>query len=61
MAPVIDKYLIPAVALIVLLSVIPILIEVVRGRRENARGGEAALADGPALGAAGRGGRHRKR
>ncbi|MEY9871069.1 membrane-associated protein [Streptacidiphilus sp. MAP12-33] len=66
MAPVIDKYLIPAVLLIVLLSVIPIVIEMLRGRREGTGGGagEAALADGPAqaqVTAAGRGGRHRKR
>ena len=67
MAPVIDKYLIPAVALIVLLSVIPIIIEVVRGRREGgATAGATALADGPTDGPAsaaaqGRGGRHRKR
>ncbi|SEK77890.1 DedA family protein [Streptacidiphilus jiangxiensis] len=67
MAPVIDKYLIPAVLLIVLLSVIPIVIEMVRGRREGTDhgAGEAALADGPAQEpfpvAAGRGGRHRKR
>lgn len=64
MAPVIDKYLIPAVALIVLLSLIPIAVEVVRGRREGA-GGDPALAEGPSAvpsaAASNRGGRHRKR
>jgi membrane-associated protein len=52
MAPVIDKYLIPAVLLIVLLSVIPILIEVLKGRRNG--GAEVAPATSG-------GGRHRKR
>lgn len=39
LAPVIDKYMIPVVALIALISVIPVIIEIVRGRREAARQG----------------------
>ncbi|MER6304106.1 VTT domain-containing protein [Kitasatospora sp. NPDC001539] len=38
LAPVIDKYLIPAVLLIVLLSVSPILVEVLRERRKKKAG-----------------------
>ncbi|MFI9269929.1 DedA family protein [Kitasatospora sp. NPDC052896] len=58
MAPVIDKYLIPAMALIVLLSISPILLEVLRDRRKK----KALGVDGPvseeAVQAAG--GRHRR-
>ncbi|GAA1268863.1 DedA family protein [Kitasatospora nipponensis] len=60
MAPVIDKYLIPAMALIILLSISPILLEIVRDRRKKKAGGEAVLAadaDPEALQA---GGRHRR-
>ncbi|MBC3843452.1 DedA family protein [Streptacidiphilus sp. 4-A2] len=42
LAPVIDKYLIPAMALIVLLSISPILVELVRERRKRRPGGPAA-------------------
>ncbi|MEE1788176.1 VTT domain-containing protein [Streptomyces sp. SP17BM10] len=55
LAPVIDKYLIPAVLLIVLLSVSPILIEVLRERRKKKAGGVEAVAD-----SAQSGGRHRR-
>ncbi|MDH6111785.1 membrane-associated protein [Kitasatospora sp. MAP12-15] len=55
MAPVIDKYLIPAMALIILISVSPILIEVLRERKKRKAGvafageadGEAAVQAGP--------------
>ncbi|MFG3051220.1 DedA family protein [Kitasatospora sp. NPDC048239] len=58
LAPVIDKYLIPAVLLIVLLSVSPILIEVLRERKKKKAGGAEAVAeDGEAVQA---GGRHRR-
>jgi membrane-associated protein len=55
LAPVIDKYLLPAMALIILISVSPILVEVLRERRKKAAGGGA---DHPAepVGS----GRHRK-
>jgi membrane-associated protein len=70
MAPVIDKYLIPAMALIVLLSISPILLELVRERRKKRAGGadgvvEAAAAPVPAQrpseDEATAGGRHRRR
>ncbi len=61
MAPVIDKYLIPAMALIILLSISPILVEVVRERRKKKAGGVAVAGAGTesdeALQA---GGRHRR-
>ncbi|MFD9130268.1 DedA family protein [Kitasatospora sp. NPDC059571] len=38
LAPVIDKYLLPAMALIILISISPILVEVVRERRKKAAG-----------------------
>lgn len=73
MAPVIDKYLVPAMALIILLSISPILVELVRERRKK-RSGEAgglvgaveAAADPmpaqrPAEDEATAGGRHRRR
>ncbi|MDH6134534.1 membrane-associated protein [Kitasatospora sp. MAA4] len=41
MAPVIDKYLIPAMALIILLSISPILVEVVRERKKRKIAGAA--------------------
>jgi membrane-associated protein len=55
LAPVIDKYLLPAMALIILISVPPILVEGLRERRKKAAGGGA---DHPAepVGS----GRHRK-
>ncbi|WP_354641506.1 DedA family protein [Kitasatospora camelliae] len=53
MAPVIDKYLIPAILLIVLISVSPIIVEVIRERRKKkAAGAEAEEPVG--------GGRHRR-
>lgn len=58
LAPVIDKYLIPAVLLIVLLSVSPILIEVLRERRKKKAGGVGALAEDVETVQAG--GRHRR-
>ncbi|MDY0814615.1 DedA family protein [Kitasatospora purpeofusca] len=60
LAPVIDKYLIPAVLLIVLLSISPMLVEVLRERRKKkAAGPEAENADADAVQAGG-GGRHRR-
>ncbi|MFC1418440.1 DedA family protein [Streptacidiphilus cavernicola] len=73
LAPVIDTYLIPAMAVIVLLSVAPIVVEVLRERRRKAAGalpeqaaeGSALLPPAEPAGAAGSagggGGRHRKR
>ncbi|MEY9838337.1 DedA family protein [Streptacidiphilus sp. EB103A] len=76
MAPVIDKYLVPAMALIILLSISPILVELVRERRKK-RSGEAGgvvgavgaveaavapvSAQRPAEDEATAGGRHRRR
>ncbi|MEV8095641.1 VTT domain-containing protein [Kitasatospora sp. NPDC085879] len=54
MAPVIDKYLIPAMALIILISISPIIVEVIRERRKKKAGGEAPA--GEPVGS----GRHRK-
>ncbi|MBF9068353.1 DedA family protein [Streptacidiphilus fuscans] len=67
MAPVIDKYLVPAVLVIVLLSLTPILIEVLKGRRGG--GAPAATASGAGAEESAdsarvpvtSGGRHRKR
>ncbi|MBD0669562.1 DedA family protein [Streptomyces sp. CBMA156] len=59
LAPVIDKYLIPAVLLIVLLSVSPILIEVVRERKKKRAGGGAEDDGGESAVQAGNG-RHRR-
>ncbi|MFD8704495.1 DedA family protein [Kitasatospora sp. NPDC059648] len=58
LAPVIDKYLIPAVLLIVLLSISPILVEVMRERRKK----KAGLVEAPAADAmqGSGGGRHRR-
>ncbi|MFJ2188611.1 DedA family protein [Kitasatospora sp. NPDC087861] len=59
LAPVIDKYLIPAVLLIVLLSVSPILIEVLRERKKKKAGGvESADTDTDTVQSGG--GRHRR-
>jgi membrane-associated protein len=44
MAPVIDKYLIPAMGLIVLLSITPILVELMRERRKKRAAGEGGVA-----------------
>jgi len=54
MAPVIDKYLIPAMALIILISISPIIVEVIRERRKKKAGGETPT--GEPVGS----GRHRK-
>ncbi|MEV6210513.1 VTT domain-containing protein [Kitasatospora sp. NPDC051914] len=54
MAPVIDKYLIPAVALIVLISISPIIVEVIRERRKKKAGGDVEVAEPVGTG------RHRK-
>ncbi|TWE18509.1 DedA family protein [Kitasatospora atroaurantiaca] len=55
LAPVIDKYLIPAMALIILISVSPILVEVLRERKKKkAAAAESADHADPV------GGRHRK-
>ncbi len=43
--PNIDRYLLPFVALIVLISCVPILIEIVRGRGERRRAAQAAAVD----------------
>ncbi|MFC1410141.1 DedA family protein [Streptacidiphilus sp. N1-12] len=73
LAPVIDTYLIPAMAVIVLLSVAPIVVEMLRERRRRAAGGGLPEGSGPdggsaplredaAVAAGGTGGgRHRKR
>lgn len=53
MAPVIDKYLIPAMALIILVSLSPILIEVVRERKKK-KSGASEVAEPVS------GGRHRR-
>ena len=46
--PEIDKYLLPIIALIVLLSVLPVAIEILRNRRATSRhGGEDGSPDGP--------------
>ncbi|MCP2313091.1 MULTISPECIES: DedA family protein [Kitasatospora] len=54
MAPVIDKYLLPAMALIILISISPIIIEVIRERRKK-KAGVAADEHEPVSS-----GRHRK-
>ncbi|GHH68605.1 membrane protein [Kitasatospora indigofera] len=56
LAPVIDKYLIPAVLLIVLLSISPVLVEVMRERKKKA-GGPVAAEEVDAVQS---GGRHRR-
>jgi membrane-associated protein len=46
--PDIDKYLLPVIALIVLLSVLPVAIEILRSRRATSRrGGGGGPSDGP--------------
>jgi membrane-associated protein len=46
--PEIDKYLLPVIALIVLLSVLPVAFEILRNRRATSRhGGEGGSPDGP--------------
>ncbi len=46
--PEIDKYLLPVIALIVLLSVLPVAIEILRSRRATSRhGGEGGRPDAP--------------
>ncbi|MFD7989130.1 DedA family protein [Kitasatospora indigofera] len=57
LAPVIDKYLIPAVLLIVLLSISPVLVEVVRERKKKKAGGPVAAEEVDAVQS---GGRHRR-
>jgi membrane-associated protein len=57
LAPVIDRYLIPAVLLIVLLSVSPIFVEVLRERKKKKAGGPVAVESPESLQA---GGRHRR-
>ncbi|MEV7181784.1 VTT domain-containing protein [Kitasatospora sp. NPDC093679] len=54
MAPVIDKYLIPAMALIILISISPIIVEVIRERRKKKAGGDTSSAEPVGTG------RHRK-
>lgn len=64
MAPVIDKYLVPAMAVIVLVSLAPVLIEVLRKRRQApAAGSEGAEGSEETLVLrvpSGEGGRHRR-
>ncbi|GAA5004916.1 DedA family protein [Kitasatospora paranensis] len=55
LAPVIDKYLLPAMALIILISVSPIIVEVLRERKKKAAGGDAEHPAEPVTS-----GRHRK-
>ncbi|MET9618166.1 DedA family protein [Kitasatospora indigofera] len=57
LAPVIDKYLIPAVLLIVLLSISPVLVEVMRERKKKKAGGPVAAEEADAVQS---GGRHRR-
>ncbi|MFD0262049.1 DedA family protein [Kitasatospora indigofera] len=57
LAPVIDKYLIPAVLLIVLLSISPVLVEVMRERKKKKAGGPVAAEEVDAVQS---GGRHRR-
>ncbi|MFI9783315.1 DedA family protein [Kitasatospora sp. NPDC051984] len=59
LAPVIDKYLLPAMALIILISISPIIVEVIRERKKKKAGGAAAAAEAEAAEALGSG-RHRK-
>ncbi len=55
LAPVIDRYLIPAMLLIILISVSPILVEVLRERKKKrAAGGEGAVEEPEAAQAVGR-------
>jgi membrane-associated protein len=69
LADVIDKYMIPAVLLIAVLSALPIFIEMLRGRREKGAGVPASGAPGfpgqeqprPRPAARSGSGRHRKR
>ncbi|MFF0295683.1 DedA family protein [Kitasatospora sp. NPDC004615] len=56
LAPVIDKYLLPAMALIILISISPIIVEVIRERKKKKAGGAAEAEAAEALGS----GRHRK-
>ncbi|MGW4380531.1 DedA family protein [Kitasatospora sp. NPDC004531] len=58
LAGVIDKYLLPAMALIVLISISPIIVEVVRERKKKKAAG--ALAEAQAGEPVAGGGRHRK-
>ncbi|GAA1396904.1 DedA family protein [Kitasatospora putterlickiae] len=58
LAPVIDKYLIPAVLLIVLLSISPMIVEVLRERKKRKAGGAQAGEGGETVQAGG--GRHRR-
>ena len=62
LAPVIDTYLVPAMALIVLVSISPILVEVLRERKKRRLGLVEAPAEqlDTAGAAAGNGGRHRR-
>ena len=62
LAPVIDTYLVPAMALIVLVSISPILVEVLRERKKRRLGLVEAPAEqlDTAVAAAGNGGRHRR-
>ncbi len=62
LAPVIDTYLVPAMALIVLVSISPILVEVLRERKKRKLGLVEAPAEqfDTAGAAAGNGGRHRR-
>ncbi|MFE9422519.1 DedA family protein [Kitasatospora sp. NPDC006697] len=60
MAPVIDKYLIPAMALIILLSISPILLEIVKERKKRKAGGPVVAAEAEEGEPAQSGGRHRR-
>ncbi|WP_441251304.1 DedA family protein [Kitasatospora sp. McL0602] len=55
LAPVIDKYLIPAMLLIILISVSPIIFEVMRERKKKKAAGQADSREADSVG-----GRHRK-
>lgn len=48
----IDHYILPVVAVVVLISVLPILIEIIRERRAKKRAAAAGFADGPEAGTA---------
>ncbi|KIQ62973.1 membrane protein [Kitasatospora griseola] len=59
LAPVIDKYLLPAMALIILVSVSPIIVEVIRERKKK-KAGEGAVEAEAQTAESVAGGRHRK-
>ncbi|KDN84085.1 DedA family protein [Kitasatospora cheerisanensis] len=59
LAPVIDKFLLPAMALIILVSISPIIVEVVRERKKKKAAAALGAVEAPAADPVA-GGRHRK-